>query len=62
MRHFLEEDAILSLNLFESFLHQSILLRFCLQVRSSPWAFIVDVTFHVLKLYLEEEEKKIEMD
>jgi len=31
-------------------------------VRSSPWAFIVDVTFHVLKLYLEEEKKKIEMD
>jgi hypothetical protein len=31
-------------------------------VRSSPWAFIVDVTFHVLKLYLDEEEEKIEMD
>lgn len=30
MRHFLEKDSILRLDLFESFLHKSVLLRLCL--------------------------------
>ena len=50
MRHFFEKDAVLGLNLLESFLHKSILLRFRLQMRSSTWAFVIDVAFHVLKL------------
>lgn len=50
MRHFLEKDAIFSLNLSESFLHESVFFCLRLQVRSSTWAFIIDSALHVSKL------------
>ena len=50
MRHFLQKESVLRLDLCKSFFHESILLSFSLQVRGCTRTLVINAALHVTKL------------